>query len=58
VSARIARSSGLKTGAPALHIKARGHSGKGDTLDYQELGIPPSDYELWIDSRLEPLLGL
>jgi GntR family transcriptional regulator len=58
VSASIARIIGLKTGDPALHIKARGHSGKGDTLYYQELVIPPSDYELWIDSRLEPLLGL
>ena len=58
VPAGIARIVGLETGDLALHIKARGHSGKGDTLYYQELAIPPSDYDLWIDSRLEPLLGL
>ncbi len=58
VPAGIARIVGLETGDLALHIKARGHSGKGDTLYYQELVIPPSDYDLWIDSRLEPLLGL
>lgn len=58
VSSAIARVVGLKAGAMALHVKASGHSGKGDALYYQELVIPPSDYELWIDSRLEPLLGL
>jgi GntR family transcriptional regulator len=58
VTGSIARIIGLETGDLALHIKARGHSGKGDTLYYQELVVPPSDYDLWIDSRLEPLLGL
>jgi DNA-binding GntR family transcriptional regulator len=58
VSGSIARIIGLETGDLALHIKARGHSGKGETLYYQELVVPPSNYDLWIDSRLEPLLGL
>jgi GntR family transcriptional regulator len=58
VSGNVARIIGLDTGDLALHIKARGHSGKGDTLYYQELVVPPSEYDLWIDSRLEPLLGL
>ena len=58
VAAGIARIIGLETGSLALHVKACGQSGKGDALYYQELVIPPSDYDLWIDSRLEPLLGL
>jgi GntR family transcriptional regulator len=58
VAAGIARLIGMEAGGMALHVKARGQSGKGDTLYYQELVIPPSDYDLWIDSRLEPLLGL
>jgi GntR family transcriptional regulator len=58
VAAGIARIVGLQAGDLALHVKACGQSGKGDALYYQELVIPPSDYDLWIDSRLEPLLGL
>ena len=58
VAAGIARIVGLQTGDLALHVKACGQSGKGDGLYFQELVIPPSDYDLWIDSRLEPLLGL
>ena len=40
-------------------------AGEADVVDLRpmtapspELVIPPSDYDLWIDSRLEPLLGL
>lgn len=58
VAASVARIIGLEAGDMALHVKACGQSGKGDALYYQELVIPPSDYDLWIDSRLEPLLGL
>ena len=54
----VARIVGLDAGDLALHVKASGQSGKGDALYYQELVIPPSDHDLWIDSRLEPLLGL
>jgi GntR family transcriptional regulator len=57
VGASVARIVGLTAGDPALHIKAHGQSGRGDTLYYQELVVPPSDHDLWIDSRLEPLLG-
>ena len=57
VSATAGRIVGLAAGDLALHIKAYGQSGKGETLYYQELVIPPCGYDLWIDSRLEPLLG-
>ena len=57
VSAGVARIVGLTADDLALHIRAYGQSGKGDTLYYQELVVPPSNHDLWIDSRLEPLLG-
>lgn len=58
VPAGIARIIDIRSGQPALHVRAIGQSGKGHALYVQELVIPPSDYDLWIDSRLEPLLGL
>lgn len=58
VTASIGRVIGLDGGDLALHVRACGQSGKGDTLYYQQLVIPPADHDLWIDSRLEPLLGL
>lgn len=56
-AAGVARIIGIASGDCALHIRATGHSGSGEVLYYQELVVPPSDYDLWIESRLEPLFG-